>query len=719
MRTCHTAAFSSLPAASASTIHVSGLICAAWQQRGVHVTPEFHRAQAREVRKRIAEVNRSIQPGSGDDAKPKLELDDVGLRTVARLAGYRLRANRVRGNEVDFGDGAGWHPIKYEAESRLIIGLSHAAKSPTGGKWIIRQSRYWKACLDVVCALDATSDSSAGVPTEAEEAEQLIPTLPVGDYRFLDLLRALGLVNNPEQPSRVNGGVKYRIRQALQHYGMACTDPDGCDGNGLYLHVEPSGARHWVQRLVIHGKGCVFGLGSFALVPLAEARQRALANRRVARSGGDPRPAAGRAPGAPTFDEAVPTVLAIHSGAWKSGGRNANSWQATLRDYASPGLARKAVDRVTTADVMAVLLPIWTRKHATAQKVRQRIGTVMKWAIAQGHRSDNPAGDALTAALPKRSAPVRQQRALPHGEVSGAVAAVRASMSWAGLKLVFEFLVLTATRSAEARLATWKEVDLDARVWTVPAALAKAGREHRVPLCSRAIEIVDEARRLGVERTAGAVAGLVFPSQRGKTIADARLSGVLQQSGHRGGAAWFPFVVSGLGIGADGPSAGGDRGGAGPRGAEPDRGRLCAFRPVRGSAAADERLDALPERGAAVADGVVAAETAPSRSTASPPALRQRRPPPKPPSRIEWPCSGPAIDVPGGVFPDNPETPPARTCSTHATRQRRQAPRAVTPAETCVPRQRQERLRCACRVGRTPRDPLGRAASRSRPARHR
>ena len=97
VRTCHTAAFSSLPAASASTIHVSGLICAAWQQRGVHVTPEFHRAQAREVRKRIAEVNRSIQPGSGDDAKPKLELDDVGLRTVARLAGYRLRANRVRG----------------------------------------------------------------------------------------------------------------------------------------------------------------------------------------------------------------------------------------------------------------------------------------------------------------------------------------------------------------------------------------------------------------------------------------------------------------------------------------------------------------------------------------------------------------------------------------------------------------------------------------------
>ena len=304
-----------------------------------------------------------------------------------------------------------------------------------------------------------------------------------------------------------------------------------CDGNGLYLHVEPSGSRHWVQRLVIHRKACALGLGSFSLVPLAEARERALANRRVARSGGDPRPAARRDPGVPTFDEAVATVLAIHRAAWKAGGRNADSWQKTLREYACPQLGGKGVDRITTADVMAVLLPIWTSKHATAQKVRQRIGTVMKWAIAQGYRNDNPAGDALTAALPKRSAAVRHQRALPHGEVADAIAAVRVSAAWAGLKLVFEFLVLTATRSAEARLITWEELDLDARVWTLPAARTKAGREHRVPLCSRAVEIVDDARRLGVEQTDDAAAGLVFPTQRGKAIADARLSGVLHQLG--------------------------------------------------------------------------------------------------------------------------------------------------------------------------------------------
>ena len=302
-----------------------------------------------------------------------------------------------------------------------------------------------------------------------------------------------------------------------------------CDGNGLYLHVDPSGSRHWVQRLVIHGKARALGLGSFALVPLAVARERALLNRRVARSGGDPRRAARRAVGVPTFDEAVSRVLAIHHTAWKAGGRNAKSWQATLRGYAYPHLAGKGVDRVTTADVMAVLQPIWTRKHATAQKVRQRIGTVMKWAIAQGYRSDNPAGDALTAALPRRSAPVQHQRALPHGEVAAAVATVRASKAWVGLKLVFEFLVLTAARSAEARLATWDEMDLDAPVWTVPPARTKAGREHRVPLCSRAVEILDEVRRLGVDSTGAAPTGLVFPSQRGKAIRDATLSGLIRR----------------------------------------------------------------------------------------------------------------------------------------------------------------------------------------------
>ena len=182
-------------------------------------------------------------------------------------------------------------------------------------------------------------------------------------------------------------------------------------------------------------------------------------------------------------------------------------------------------DKVTTADVMLVLLPIWTRKYETARKLRRRIGTVMKWAIAQGYRGDNPAGEPITAALPKRSAPVRHMRALPHGEVVGALAAVRASRAWAATKLALEFLVLTATRSGEVRLATWDKFDVPAFVWTIPAERMKAQREHRVPLCGGAVEILHEARSLGN----GTV--LVCPSIRGKALSDRTLSKLVDKCG--------------------------------------------------------------------------------------------------------------------------------------------------------------------------------------------
>ena len=304
-----------------------------------------------------------------------------------------------------------------------------------------------------------------------------------------------------------------------------------CDGNGLYLQVDPSGARRWVQRLVIRGKSRALGLGSFNLVPLAQARELALDNRKLARSGGDPLAAKRRADGMPTFREATDQVIAVHRESWKNPVRTAGQWLATLRDHAFSRIGDKGVDQVTTADVMAVLLPIWTHKHATARKVRQRIGTIMKWAIAQDYRRDDPTGAAIAAALPKRPTQARHMPALPHTRVSDAIATVNASPAWAGTKLAFEFLVLTATRSGEVRLATWEEVDLGARVWTIPAARMKANREHRVPLCTRAAEILGEARRLpGALRTAES-AGLLFPSARRKPLSDARFSKLLQQQG--------------------------------------------------------------------------------------------------------------------------------------------------------------------------------------------
>ena len=298
------------------------------------------------------------------------------------------------------------------------------------------------------------------------------------------------------------------------------------DVHGLFLRVMPSGSKQWVQRIVIQGRRRDAGLGGFPLVSLAEARQQAFENRRLARSGGDPMALKGR-PDVPTFAEAAETVIGIHRPSWRAGGESEKQWRASLRAYVFPRLGSKRVDAITTADVMAVLLAdgFWNSRSETARRVRQRISAIMKWAIAQGYRNDNPAGEALGAALPRHNGVKAHQRALPHSEVGTALAKVRASGAYAASVLAFEFLVLTACRSGEVRLARWDELDLEAAVWTVPALRTKAGREHRVPLSGRALEVLQEAREL-VDGS-----GLVFPSPTGKPLSSGALSKLLRGLG--------------------------------------------------------------------------------------------------------------------------------------------------------------------------------------------
>ena len=289
----------------------------------------------------------------------------------------------------------------------------------------------------------------------------------------------------------------------------------------LVLAVQPSGSRQWVQRLVIRGRRRELGLGGFPLVSLAEAREAAFHNRKLARQGGDPL-AHKRKSEVPTFEEAARTVIAIHRSGWRNA-KHAAQWDSTLREYAFPRLGKRPVSDIDTKDVMAALLPIWTEKPETAKRVRQRIGTIMKWAIAQGHRTDNPAGEALGAALPKTGNGKRHHAALPHAKVADAIEAVRGSGAGIAVKLAFEFLVLTAARSGEVRLATWDEIDTDARTWTIPAERMKANQEHRVPLCARAMQILAEARALEE------ASGLVFPGRRAsKPLADLTLSKLMR-----------------------------------------------------------------------------------------------------------------------------------------------------------------------------------------------
>ena len=296
------------------------------------------------------------------------------------------------------------------------------------------------------------------------------------------------------------------------------------DGNGLFLRVDPSGARRWVQRIVIRGKRKELGLGAFPLVSLAEAREAAFENRKLARSGGDPLADKKREKAVPTFAEASKTVHAMHLPTWRNP-KHAAQFISTLETYAFPRMGRVKVSEVSTADVLAVLTPIWLEKAETARRVRQRIGTVMKWAIAKGWRSDNPA-DAISQALPKQNRTQEHRKALHYSEVAGCIEKVNASNADLSTKLAFEFLVLTAARSGEARGATWDEIDLDAKLWTVPANRMKAKQEHVVPLSKRAIAVLREAKGLG-DGT-----GLVFPGTKaGKPLSDMTLSKLVKELG--------------------------------------------------------------------------------------------------------------------------------------------------------------------------------------------
>ena len=270
---------------------------------------------------------------------------------------------------------------------------------------------------------------------------------------------------------------------------------------------------------MIRGRRQEIGLGGAQLVPLAEAREKALSNRKLARAGGDPLAAKRRAERTPTFEEATRRVLEQKRSGWRDG-RHPQSWLASLKRHAFPRIGNRLVSEVTSADLLEILTPIWHERAQTARRVRQRIRAVLEWAVAMELRVDNPC-DRIGPVLGPQRAPVEHMRALPHRDVPAAVAAVRASEAAPVVKLAFELLVLTAARWGEVRGARWTEFDRAGRVWTVPAVRMKAKRAHRVPLSGRAAEILEAARSLG------AAGPFVFSATGGAPLPDKALRRLL------------------------------------------------------------------------------------------------------------------------------------------------------------------------------------------------
>lgn len=284
------------------------------------------------------------------------------------------------------------------------------------------------------------------------------------------------------------------------------------DGGGLYLRVKASGARSWLFIYQWNGKRREKGLGSILGVDVERARERAEEARKLVARGIDPAAANDAEPAANrvTFGQAATDLVDSLEGAWRNPKHRAQ-WRSSLETHCALIWA-KPIEQVETADVVAVLNPIWSKTPETATRLRGRIERVLDAAKVKGQRSgDNPARwrGHLAVILPprKKKGAVKHHAAMPYQDVPEFVGKLKGRLSTAARAL--HFLILTAGRTGEVLGAKWNEFDLEAKVWTVPANRMKTGVEHRVPLTEAAIPVLDAVAIHGRKPDA-----FVFPSQK-------------------------------------------------------------------------------------------------------------------------------------------------------------------------------------------------------------
>jgi integrase len=306
------------------------------------------------------------------------------------------------------------------------------------------------------------------------------------------------------------------------------------DGGGLYLKVTGTGSKSWIFRYTIAGKTRDAGLGAFPEVGLARARELAAADRASVEAGLDPvakrrqdrLEAAKSARRIPTFQQCAESLIASQEAGWRNAKHRAQ-WRSTLKSYAYPKIGALPVTEIDTPNIVDVLEPIWTDKPETASRLRGRIEAVLNWAKARGYRSgENPAvwRGHLAALFPPKTKVRRvvHHASMPYDQVGEFAAQLKQDSSISARAL--EFLILTATRTNEVLGATWEEINWRGKVWTIPAERMKAGREHRVPLSSRALGILAEMSE--VKR-----GPLVFPGRTGEVpMSNMTMAALLKRS---------------------------------------------------------------------------------------------------------------------------------------------------------------------------------------------
>ena len=272
------------------------------------------------------------------------------------------------------------------------------------------------------------------------------------------------------------------------------------DGDGLYLQVGSAGARSWVYRFTLNGKTRYQGLGSADSISLKRARELAAEKRQLKAEGIDPlarkheqqEALAKEIARAKTFEEVAKEYIAAHEAGW-SNPKHRQQWRNTLSTYVYPKIGTTPIADIDVDHVLEVLTPIWNAKPETAGRVRGRIESILDFAKAKKLRSgENPALwrghlDQLLAAKSDIRA-VKHHAALPFAELPGFMGELAAKQSLSAAAL--EITILTALRTTEAIGARWEEIDFAAGIWTVPAERMKMGKEHRVPLSARALEVL-------------------------------------------------------------------------------------------------------------------------------------------------------------------------------------------------------------------------------------
>lgn len=309
------------------------------------------------------------------------------------------------------------------------------------------------------------------------------------------------------------------------------------DGNGLYLQVSASGTKSWILRFMLNKRAREMGLGSIADRTLSEAREKAKEYRLLVDEGTDPihhrqlerernlQASMQRR----TFEQCAVEYRDLHASGWKNA-KHASQWINTLTAYAFPVFGNKDISAVNKADILRTLEPIWLTKAETASRVKQRIRAVLDWAAARDYRTghDPQLWDQVSRSLPKTKdvKKAKHFEACPYSEIYTALQSITHSTASDRVKYAILFTVLTAARSGEVRGATWSEIDFHGKRWVIPAERMKAGREHRIPLSERALEILHI-----LKKTAGK-SDLVFPSDKDKPYSDMTFTMLIRRLGH-------------------------------------------------------------------------------------------------------------------------------------------------------------------------------------------